>query len=132
MLQTPPPAQQPSLFTPAPAPAPSVSAGQGSGPCQASEQPAAPQSFVAKPIGTDKITLDWASGDSGICVDKYHIDGYELKTGDPVANVDTPNTEYTVKGLKPGIEYVFTVSGKNKGGESVPGTAMATIPKPKN
>lgn len=70
------------------------------------------------------------AGDSGICVDKYHIEGFELKSGDQIAEVDTPATQYTIVKLKTGVEYVFTVSGKNKNGESVPGTVMATITNP--
>ncbi|WIA31564.1 hypothetical protein OEZ86_002453 [Tetradesmus obliquus] len=97
--------------------------------CRADVEPAAPQGFVATPDGTGRITLSWGNKDASICTDSFKIDGYVLKTGDPVISTQTGSTSYTLTQLQPGVEYAFTIAAVNSKGNSTPATAMASTTK---
>jgi hypothetical protein len=61
--------------------------------------------------------------------DSFKIDGYVLKTGDPVISTQTGSTSYTLTQLQPGVEYAFTIAAVNSKGNSTPATAMASTTK---
>lgn len=61
--------------------------------------------------------------------DSYKIDGYVLKSGDPVISTQTGSTSYMLTKLQPGVEYAFTIAAVNGKGTSTPATAMASTTK---
>ncbi|KAF8070886.1 hypothetical protein HT031_000967 [Scenedesmus sp. PABB004] len=112
-------------------PAPEPAAAAAPAGCASASEPAAPAEFAAAGApGSDVITLRWRDGDGGACVERYQLDGYELRSGERVLDaVSVPASAggvYAARGLRAGTEYVFTLSSVNRVAASTPATAMAT------
>ena len=86
--------------------------------------PSEPRDFDVKDTTSTTVTLKWKEPESngGLPIKLYFLERKEKKFGSWVKErkIKVPSTEFTVEGLREGVDYYFRLLAENDEGSSKP------------